>query len=96
MNEKQFAKLSESCRMMRDSSKANMFRSGAANEESDGLARYSEQEMAAGNLGGTARKFSSQVFWDGGLIFLSWSACNLGGTARREARPKGMCFSIFI
>lgn len=37
-----------------------------------------------------------KYFWDGGLIFLPWSACNLGGTARREARPKGMCFSIFI
>ncbi|WP_303166293.1 hypothetical protein [Phascolarctobacterium sp.] len=42
MKEKQRAALSESCRWMQDSSKAYLFRSGAANDESDGFARYSE------------------------------------------------------
>lgn len=45
---------------MQGSSKVRMFRSGVAGEESDGLARYSENKLAAGNLGGTARKSSSQ------------------------------------
>ena len=39
MKEKQRAKLTESCRLMQDSSKAYLFRSGAANEELDGVVR---------------------------------------------------------
>lgn len=60
MKEKRYAELQESCRTMQGSSNAYLFRSGAAGDESDGSARYSEKEMAAGNLGGTARKSSSQ------------------------------------
>ena len=63
MKEKQPAKLSESCRLMQDSSKVELFRSGAANDEFDGLARYSEIKMAVGNLGGNAGKFSSHWGW---------------------------------
>jgi len=51
MKEKQPAKLSESCRLMQDSSKAHLFRSGAANDEFDGLARYSERKMAVRQFG---------------------------------------------
>lgn len=43
MKEKQPAKLSESCRLMQDSSKVELFRSGAANDEFDGIVRYSDK-----------------------------------------------------
>ena len=66
MKEKQPAKLSESCRSMQDSSEAHLFRSGAANDESDGLARYSEGKLAFGKLGGTAS--SSRPMWDGSFF----------------------------
>lgn len=56
MIKKQSAQLSESCRSMQGSSKAKLFRFGAANDEFDGLARYSELKMAVGNLGGNAGK----------------------------------------
>jgi len=49
MKEKQRAKLLESCRLMQGSSKARLFRSGAANEESDGFARYSEKSWPLAN-----------------------------------------------
>ena len=66
MKEKQPVELSESCRLMQDSSKAYLFRSGAANDEFDGLARYSEGKMAFGKLGGTAS--SSRPMWDGSFF----------------------------
>lgn len=48
--------LSESCRLVQGSSNAWMFRSGAANDEFDGLARYSRHKDGRKlNLGGTAR-----------------------------------------
>ena len=53
--EKRYVAFTESCRLMQGSIKAYLFRSGAADEESDGFARYSEHEMAQVNLGGTAR-----------------------------------------
>ena len=57
MKEKQPTKLSESCRVMQDSSKVELFRSGAANDEFDGLARYSDKSWPIiGNLGGNAGK----------------------------------------
>lgn len=51
MKEKQPTKLSESCRLMQDSSKVELFRSEAANDEFDGLARYSERKMAERQFG---------------------------------------------
>ena len=97
MKEKQPAKLSESCRSMQDSSKAELFRSRAANDESDGFARYSERKMAIGNLGGNAGKFSSHRGW--GLIFLPFyftnALANLGGTASKRLAPMGLAF-IFL
>ena len=64
--------------------RAYLFRSGAANDESDGLARYSEQKLAVGKLGGTAR--SSRPMLGGELIFLAPLSRRgkLGGTARKE------------
>lgn len=74
-----------------------MFRSGAANEEFDGLARYSELKMAVGNLGGTAR--SSRPMFGMGLIFW-WNLIFLMAIwvvpRERKARPNGMSFPIFI
>lgn len=51
MKENKSVALSESCRLMRGSSWAELFRSGAANDESDGLARYSELELAVRQFG---------------------------------------------
>lgn len=73
-----------------------MFRSGVANEEFDGLARYSELKMAVGNLGGTAR--SSRPMFGMGLIFLvesNFSYGNLGGTARKESSSQWDELSYF-
>ena len=95
MKEKQPAKLSESCRLMQDSSKAHLFRSGAANDESDGLARYSERKLAFGKLGGTAS--SSRPMWDGGFFYLCRSAKAIWVVPREEKLvPKGVLLYIFI
>ena len=91
MIKKQSAQLSESCRSMQGSSKAKLFRFGAANDEFDGLARYSELKMAVGNLGGNAGKVLVPLGMES-LFFYPAKPLpqpNLGGTARREARPKG-------
>ena len=95
MKEKQRAKLAESCRMMQDSSEAYLFRSGAANDESDGLARYSERKLAFGKLGGTAS--SSRPMWDGGFFYLCRSAKAIWVVPREEKLvPKGVLLYIFI
>ena len=95
MKEKQRAKLTESCRLMQDSSKAYLFRSGAANEEFDGLARYSERKLAFGKLGGTAS--SSRPMWDGGFFYLCRSAKAIWVVPREEKLvPKGVLLYIFI
>ena len=93
MKEKQPAKLSESCRSMQDSSEAPLFRSEAANDEFDGFARYSERKLAFGKLGGTAS--SSRPMWDGSFFICAAGQGNLGGTARGEARPKGLASLYF-
>ena len=97
MIKKQSAQLSESCRSMQGSSKAKLFRFGAANDEFDGLARYSELKMAVGNLGGNAGKVLVPL----GMESLFFTLCallqpNLGGTARREARPKGRLLYFYL
>lgn len=97
MIKKQSAKFSESCRLMQDSSKAELFRFGAANDEFDGFARYSELKMAVGNLGGNAGKVL--VPWGMESLFFYPVTCvrpNLGGNARREARPKGQLLYFYI
>ena len=95
MKEKQRAKLTESCRLMQDSSKAYLFRSGAANEEFDGLARYSERKLAFGKLGGTAS--SSRPMWDGSFFYLCRSAKAIWVVPREEKLvPKGVLLYIFI
>ena len=70
MKEKQPAKLSESCRLMQDSSKAHLFRSGAANDEFDGLARYSERKMAVRQFGWQRGILSSHTGFGSDGIFL--------------------------
>ena len=82
MKEKQPAKLSESCRLMQDSSKAPLFRSGAANDEFDGFARYSERKLAFGKLGGTAS--SSRPMWDGSFFYLCSYAKTIWVVPREE------------
>ena len=95
MKEKQRAKLAESCRWMQDSSKAHLFGSGAANDESDGLARYSERKLALGKLGGTAS--SARPMWDGGCFYLCRSAKAIWVVPREEKLvPKGVLLYIFI
>ena len=95
MKEMQRAKLTESCRLMQDSSKAYLFRSGAANDEFDGLARYSERKLAFGKLGGTAS--SSRPMWDGGFFYLCRSAKAIWVVPREEKLvPKGVLLYIFI
>ena len=94
MKEKQPAKLSESCRLMQDSSKAHLFRSGAANDESDGLARYSERKLAFGKLGGTAS--SSRPMWDGSFFICAAAPRQFGWYREKgEARPKGLASLYF-
>ena len=95
MKEKQRAKLTESCRLMQDSSRAYLFRSRAANDEFDGLARYSERKLAFGKLGGTAS--SSRPMWDGGFFYLCRSAKAIWVVPREEKLvPKGVLLYIFI
>ena len=95
MKEKQRAKLTESCRLMQDSSKAYLFRSGAANEEFDGLARYSERKLAFGKLGGTAS--SSRPMWDGSFFICRYYAWAIWVVPREEKLvPKGVLLYIFI
>ena len=94
MKEKQRAKLAESCRMMQDSSEAYLFRSGAANDESDGLARYSERKLAFGKLGGTAS--SSRPMWDGSFFICAAAPRQFGWYREKgEARPKGRASLYF-
>ena len=95
MKEKQRAKLSESCRLMQDSSKAYLFRSRAANDESDGFARYSERKLAFGKLGGTAS--SSRPMWDGSF-FIWCSFVRAIWVVPREEKlvPKDLLLYIFI
>ena len=95
MKEKQRAKLTESRRLMQDSSKAYLFRSGAANEEFDGLARYSERKLAFGKLGGTAS--SSRPMWDGSFFYLCSYAKTIWVVPREEKLvPKDWLLYIFI
>ena len=79
MKEKQPAKLSESCRLMQDSSKVELFRSGAANDEFDGLARYSDKSWPIYRQFGWQRGKSSRPIGDEGLFFYPFykRRCNL-------------------
>jgi hypothetical protein len=81
---------------MQGSSAAELFRFGAANDEFDGLARYSELKMAEGNLGGNAGKVLVPLGMES-LFFYPYTLLkpNLGGTARREARPKGQLLYFY-
>lgn len=81
---------------MQGSSPAELFRFGAANDEFDGLARYSELKMAEGNLGGNAGKVLVPLGMES-LFFYPHTLLkpNLGGTARREARPKGQLLYFY-
>ena len=94
MKENKPAKLSESCRLMQDSSKAHLFRSGAANDESDGLARYSERKLAFGKLGGTAS--SSRPMWDGSFFIYVAPPGQFGWYRERRSSSQRTCFSIFL
>ena len=94
MKEKQRAKLTESCRLMQDSSKAYLFRSGAANEEFDGLARYSERKLAFGKLGGTAS--SSRPMWDGSFFICATRPGQFGWYRERRSSSQRTGFSIFL
>lgn len=69
MKEKQPAKLSESCRLMQDSSKVELFRSGAANDEFDGIARYSDKSWPIYRQFGWQRGKGSRPIGDEGLFF---------------------------
>ena len=94
MKEKQRAKLTESCRLMQDSSKAYLFRSGAANDEFDGLARYSERKLAFGKLGGTAS--SSRPMWDGSFFICATRPGQFGWYRERRSSSQRTGFSIFL
>ena len=79
---------------MQDSSKAYLFRSGAANDESDGFARYSERKLAFGKLGGTAS--SSRPMWDGSFFIYVAPPGQFGWYREKgEARPKGLASLYF-
>ena len=80
MREKLSAQPTESCRWMRGNGKAAVFRSGAANDESDGFARYSELKMALQKLSSTQEK----------AFRLIWVV-----PREREARPKGRLLYFF-
>jgi len=82
MKEKQRATLLESCRLMQDSSKAYLFRSGAANEESDGFARYSEKSWPLANW--VAPRAVLVPCGMGAFLFTAQTKGNLGGTARMD------------
>ncbi|HAM05452.1 MAG TPA: hypothetical protein DCP59_08150 [Megasphaera sp.] len=58
------------------------FRSGAANDEFDGSARYSGQSWPYGKLGGNAGFRLPSLEWDGSFCFPAGG--KLGGTARKE------------
>ena len=58
------------------------FRSGAANDEFDGSARYSGQSWPYGKLGGNAGFRLPSLEWDGSFCFPAGG--RLGGTARKE------------
>lgn len=76
------------------------FRSGAANDEFDGSARYSGQSWPYGKLGGNAGFRLPSLEWDGSFLFSSRR--QIGWYREKgEARPKEraspfMSFSIAV
>jgi hypothetical protein len=76
---------------MQDSSKVELFRSGAANDEFDGLARYSDKSWPIYRQFGWQRGKVLVPLGMESLFFYLLQNClgKLGGTARKEARPNG-------
>lgn len=82
---------------MQDSSNAELFRFGAANDEFDGF-RPIQRTKDGRRQFGWQRGKSSRPIGDEELIFLPllpFSQPNLGGTARREVRPKGQLLYFY-
>ena len=89
-------RLSESCRLMQGSSKAPLFRSGAANDESDGFRPVQRVKDGCRQFGWHREKALVPRFWDGGFIFLGdtdWQGWIWVVPRAKAPRPNGMkCF----